>query len=268
VTGVKPKSELPKRFYKTVAVENTAGGAGLALDGKPVRTPGKAPLTLPTPALAAAVAEEWRGQCERIDPSTMPLTRLANGAIDGVAGREQAVIDDILGFAASDLLCYRAEGPSGLTEAQAKHWDPVLAWARDDLHAPFVLSKGVMHVAQPDASLARFRKQLEGRDSLSEGVMHVAQPDASLARFRKQLEGRDSFSLAALHVLTSLSGSALLALAVALGRLTPEEAWRAAHVDDDFQISQWGEDEEAKTRRENRRHDFAAAARLLQLLQG
>ena len=238
---MKPKSELPKRFYKTVAVENRTGGTGLALDGKPVRTPGEAPLTLPMPALAEAIAEEWRAQGERIEPQSMPLTRLANSAIDGVAGREQAVIDDMLGFAASDLLCYRAEGPSGLTDAQAEHWNPVLAWARDDLHAPFVLSEGVVHVAQPEASLARLREQLNGQDALS---------------------------LAALHVLTSLSGSAVLALAVALGRLTPEEAWKAAHVDEDFQISQWGEDEEAKARRENRRRDFAAAARMLQLLQG
>lgn len=239
--GVKPKSELPKRFYKAVDAKNTGGGTGLALDGKPVRTPGKAPLTLPTPALAEAIAEEWRTQGERIDPQSMPLTRLANSAIDGVAGREQAVIDDMLAFAASDLLCYRAEGPRGLTEVQAKYWDPVLAWAREALGAPMVLS---------------------------EGVVHVAQPEASLARLREQLNGHDAFSLAALHVLTSLSGSALLALAVALGRLTPEEAWQAAHVDEDFQISQWGEDEEAKARRENRWRDFAAAARMLKLLQG
>ncbi|HEU4475501.1 MAG TPA: ATP12 family protein [Methyloceanibacter sp.] len=237
--GVKPKSELPKRFYKAVDAENTGGGTGLALDGKPVRTRGKAPLVLPTPALAEAIAEEWRAQGERIDPQSMPLTKLANSAIDGVAGREQAVIDDILAFAASDLLCYRAEGPSGLTDAQATHWGPVLAWAREALGAPLVLSQG---------------------------LLHVAQPDASLARLKQQLKGRDAFSLAALHVLTSLSGSALLALAVALGRLTPEEAWQAAHVDEDFQISQWGEDAEAKTRRENRWRDFATAARMLKLL--
>jgi chaperone required for assembly of F1-ATPase len=238
---VTQSSELPKRFYKTVAAEESDRGAALTLDGKPVRTPGKAALALPSRALAEAVAQEWRAQGERIDPSAMPLTRLANSAIDGVTGREQAVIDDILAFAGSDLLCYRAEGPHGLTEAQAKYWDPVLAWAREALHAPFLLS---------------------------EGVVHVAQPETSLDRLRRQFAGRDAFSLAALHVLTSLSGSALLALAVALGRLTAEEAWAAAHVDEDFQISQWGEDEEARARRENRWRDFAAAARMLQLLQG
>jgi chaperone required for assembly of F1-ATPase len=236
------RTSLAKRFYKDVATKDEAKvGVALLLDGKPVRTPGKLPLALPSRAFAEAVADEWRAQGERIDPSSMPLTRLANSAIDGVPRREQAVIDDILAFAGSDLLCYRAEGPRGLIEAQAKHWDPVLAWAREVLHAPLLFS---------------------------EGVVHVAQPEASLARLREQFAGRDAFSLAALHVLTSLSGSALLALAVALGRLTPEEAWAAAHVDEDFQISQWGEDEEARARRENRWRDFAAAARMLQLLQG
>lgn len=239
--AVKPPS-LPKRFYKEVAVEDEgAGGSALALDGKPVRTPGKAALALSSRALAEAVAQEWRAQDKRIDPGTMPLTRLANTAIDGVSGREQAVIDDILAFAGSDLLCYRAQGPAGLTETQTEHWDPVLAWAKQTLGAPLVVA---------------------------EGVVHVAQPEASLARLKEQLAGRDAFSLAALHVLTSLSGSALLALAVALGRLSPEEAWKAAHVDEDFQISQWGEDEEAKARREARWRDFAAAARMLKLLQG
>jgi chaperone required for assembly of F1-ATPase len=228
-----------KRFYKDVAIANEGGSMALRLDGKPVRTPGKAPLALPTRALAEAVAEEWRAQGERIDPRTMPLTRLANSAIDGVAGREEAVIDDILAYAGSDLLCYRAHGPRGLTEAQAKHWDPVVAWAKEALNAPLVLS---------------------------EGVVHVAQPQASLAAIRKRVEGRDPFSLAALHVLTSLTGSALLALAVALGRLTPEEAWAAAHADEDFQIGQWGEDADAAERRETRRRDFAAAARMLALL--
>jgi chaperone required for assembly of F1-ATPase len=231
---------LPKRVYKDVAVKDEGAGAALLLDGKPVRTPAKKPLVLPGRALAEAVAEEWRAQGDRIDPLTMPLTKLANSAIDGVAGREPAVIDDIMNHAASDLLCYRAPGPRGLVDAQAKHWDKVLTWAKEALGVPLVLG---------------------------EGVVHVAQPQASLDRLRESLTGRDPFSLAALHVMTSLTGSALLALAVALGRLTPEEAWAAAHLDEDWQISQWGEDAEAKVRRENRRRDFAAAARTLALLQ-
>jgi chaperone required for assembly of F1-ATPase len=236
------KASLPKRFYKTVAIKDDGGeGAALLLDGKPVRTPGKAPLVLPTRVLAEAVADEWRAQKERIDPATMPLTKLANSAIDGVRGREQAVIDDIVKYAGSDLLCYRAEGPKGLVASQGKHWDPVLAWAKATLAAPL---------------------------RLAEGVVHVAQPKASLRRIRRELEGLNPFSLAALHVMTSLTGSALLALAVARGKLTPEQAWAAAHVDEDFQISQWGEDAEAAARRKHRWRDFAASARLLEAARG
>lgn len=231
---------LPKRFYKAVATKDEQGSHALLLDGKPVRTPGKAPLALPAAKLAEAVAEEWRSQGERIDPETMPLTRIANSAIDGVPGREQAVIDDIMAHARSDLLCYRAPGPQGLRDAQRTHWDPVLAWATEALDAPL---------------------------TLAEGVVHVAQPAESLGRIRAQLKGFDSFSLAALHGMTALTGSALLALAVMLGRLTPEEAWKASHVDEDWQISQWGKDEEAAARRKHRRRDFAAAARMLGLLR-
>jgi len=233
------KMSLPKRFYQDVAIKDEGRGVALLLDGKKVRTPGKARLVLPTRALAEAVADEWRAQGERIDPATMPLTRLANSAIDGVAGREQAVIDDIMAHAGSDLVCYRARAPQGLVEAQTKHWDPILAWASDALAAPL---------------------------KLGEGVVHVAQPQASLDRLRQALAGRDAFSLAGLHVMTALTGSALLALAVALGWLSPEQAWAAAHVDEDWQIGQWGQDREAAERRENRRRDFAAAARLLKLV--
>ena len=139
-----------------------------------------------------------------------------------------------MSYAAADLLCYRAAGPRGLVEAQTKHWDPVLAWAKSALAAPL---------------------------KLGQGIVHVAQPQASLDRLKETLAGRDPFSLAALHVMTGLTGSALLALAVASGQMTPEEAWKAAHVDEDWQIAQWGEDEEAAARRANRRRDFAAAAR-------
>ena len=237
--GAQSKSSLPKRFYKGVAVEEGDGCFALLLDGKPVRTPGKAHLLLPTQALAEAVAEEWRMQDERIDPATMPLTKLANSAIDGVPGREQAVIDDILAHAGSDLLCYRADGPEGLVEAQIAQWDPVLAWAKSTLDAPLVPTRG---------------------------IVPVAQPQASLDRLKDSLVGRDAFSLAALHLMTALTCSAVLALAVALGRVTVEEAWAAAHVDEDWQIRQWGEDAEAAARRAAWERDFAAAGRLLSLL--
>lgn len=231
---------LPKRFYKTVSVEPEGEGHALRLDGKPVRTPLKNHLALPTRALAEAVAEEWRAQRQRIDPGTMPLTRLANSVIDGVQGREDAVVDDIMAHAASDLLCYRAEAPRGLVSVQQKQWDPLLAWVRDALDA---------------------------RLEIAEGVMHVDQPKASLEEIRRQVKSYEPFSLAALHVMTGLTGSALLALAVSIGRLSPAEAWKAAHVDEDWQISQWGEDEEAANRRSHRLSDFEAAARMLELLR-
>jgi chaperone required for assembly of F1-ATPase len=169
----------------------------------------------------------------------MPLTKLANSTIDGVRGRERAVIDDILHHAGSDLLSYRAAGPQGLVAEQTRHWDPVLAWAKTALDAPL---------------------------RVAEGVVHVAQPEQALDKIRQHLEGFDAFSLAALHVMTQLAGSALLPLAVAAGKLSPEEAWKAAHVDENWQISQWGEDADAAERRALRWRDFEAAATTLKLL--
>lgn len=232
-------TNLPKRFYKDVAIKDEGSRAAIMLDGKPVRTPGKAPLSVPSKALAEAIAEEWRAQGDHIDPRTMPLTKLANSAIDGIEGRCEAVIDDIMGHANADLLCYRVSDPQGLVAGQAKHWDPVIAWAKDALNAPL---------------------------KLADGIVHATQADASMAEIRKRFEDFDAFALAALHVMTSLTGSALLALAVARKRLTPDEAWAAAHVDEDWQISRWGEDAEAKIRREGRRRDFDAATRTLALV--
>lgn len=232
------KPKLPKRFYKDVTVADEGDRAAILLDGRPVRTPGKAQLAVPSARLAAAIADEWRGQGEEIDPRTMPLTKLANSAIDGVEGQEAAVIDDIVAHAGSDLLCYRASGPEGLLALQTQHWDPVLAWAADALGAPL---------------------------TLAEGIVHVTQPETSLAALRGQIEGLNAYALAALHVMTTLTGSALLPLAVARGRLSPEAAWEAAHVDEDWQIGQWGEDAEARLRRQNRKRDFDAAARMLAL---
>src|SRR5262245_3184479 len=137
----------PKRFYQRADLADRDGGFALLLDGKPVRTPGKRQLLLPSRGLAEAVAEEWRAQKERIDPVTMPLTKLANSAIDGVPGREDEVIGDILNYAGSDLLCYRAEGPRGLIEAKRAHWDPVLDWVKSELGATFVIAGGIVLVA-------------------------------------------------------------------------------------------------------------------------
>jgi chaperone required for assembly of F1-ATPase len=233
---------LPKRFYKSVMVAATQGGHPAAyrilLDGKPVRTPAKALLAVPTRALAEAIAGEWEAQREHIDPSGMPLTRLANSAIDGVRTHQAEVRAEIAKYAASDLLCYRASEPELLVRRQAELWDPVLAWGRNALGATFAVAKGIMPVAQPGAATS------------------------AVAR---TLEGFDAFGLAALHVMTTLTGSALLALAHARGHLTAEAAWAAAHVDEDWQIGRWGEDAEAAARRRRRWSEMEAAS-LLALL--
>jgi chaperone required for assembly of F1-ATPase len=238
-TGRRHMTTRPKRFYRTVTVDGAAPAFRVLLDGRPMRTPAKRELAVPSRALAEAVAAEWEAQGERIDPATMPLTRLVNSAIDGVTGREAEVRAEIAKYGASDLLCYRAEGPAELVRRQAEAWDPVLAWTREALGAPLVMGRGIVPVAQPEAVAA---------------VMQRA------------LEGLDAFSLAAHHVMTTLTGSALLALAHAGGRLSPEQAWWAAHVDEDWQISQWGEDAEAKARRERRWAEMQAASRMLALL--
>jgi chaperone required for assembly of F1-ATPase len=230
---------LPKRFYEEARSAPRGEGFEILLDGRSIKTPKKFPLMLPTHALAEGIAEEWARQGERIDPATMPLTKLANTAIDGIAGREAEVRADIVKYAASDLLCYRAEGPDGLVQRQAAAWDPVLDWAREALGARFILAEGVMPVTQPAQTL---------------GMVAAA------------LESLDAFRLAGLHVMTTLMGSALLALAHAHGRLTAEEAWNAAQVDEDWQIEQWGEVAEAAARRRRRWEEMRAASRLLQLI--
>jgi chaperone required for assembly of F1-ATPase len=229
---------LPKRFYKEVTV--TAGEPfGVHLDGKPLRTPAKKHLLVPVRALVEAVADEWRGQAEHIDPATMPLTRLANSILDGVAGQEHAVRAEIVKYAGSDLVCYRADGPPALVQRQAEAWDPVLAWAQQALGVRFETGSGIMPVSQPASD--------------------VTAVDGALA-------GLDAFRLAGLHVITTLTGSALLALAHTRGHLSAEAAWAAAHVDEDWQISKWGEDTEASARRARRWAEMQAASRLLQLL--
>jgi chaperone required for assembly of F1-ATPase len=233
----------PRRFYKraeVVAVEG--GGFALKLDGRSARTPGKRPLVAPTRAVAELIAAEWAAQGERIEPTSMPATRLANSAIDGVAGALAATRAEIAKYAASDLVCYRAEAPAALVALQAAAFDPALRWARDRLGAQFVTTVGVVHVAQPETALAAARAAVEAYS--------------------------DPFAVGALHVMTSLTGSLLLALMTAEDALTPEAAWRAAHVDEEFQISRWGEDEEAGLRRAARWRDFEAAARALAASRG
>lgn len=229
---------LAKRFYKQAGVTDAAPFQ-ILLDGRPVKTPKKRALAVPTKALAEAIAEEWQAQAEFIDPSRMPLTRFANTAIDAVSDTLDAVADDIVAYAGSDLVCYRAEAPEELVVLQAREWNPVVSWADAALGAEFKVVPGVMHVKQPPAAIAAVAGAL---------LPH------------------DAFRLTGLHVLTTLMGSALLALELAGGELTPDAAWKAAHVDEDYQISLWGEDAEAVARRRGRRDEFDAACRWLTLL--
>ena len=229
---------LRKRFYAEAGVAEVPEGFAVRLDGRPVRTPARRVLAAPTQTLAEAVAAEWAGQGEAIDPRTMPLTRLANSIIDGVAEARAAVGAEIAKYLASDLLFYRADGPPGLVARQGGHWDPVLTWIREEHGARFVLAEGVMPVAQPEAALAAARALI---------------PD-------------DAWRLGALHAVTTLTGSALLALALLHGRLDADEAWAAAQVDEDWSLEQWGGDEHALERRAFREAELRAAARVLELL--
>jgi chaperone required for assembly of F1-ATPase len=228
-------AQLPKRFYREAGIEPREGAFALVLDGRAARTPGGASLAVRSRPLAQALAEEWQAQSDVIDPSRMPLTRIVNSAIDGVAPRPDAVRDDLLRYAGSDLVCYRAPGPDRLVAMQQQAWDPVIAWARHALHARLVLGEGVMFVEQPEATITALRNRL------AEEVSPVA--------------------LAALHVMTTLTGSVLIPLAHAAGTLDVDGAWNAAHVDEHFQESQWGLDLEAAQRRQHRQADFIAASR-------
>lgn len=239
--GLLQKPALPKRFYKRAEAIAVEDGFSIALDGRHARTPAKHPLVLPTEALGAAVAAEWEAQGETIDPATMPLTRIANVAIDGVARESEAVAAEIVKYAGSDLVCYRAEHPERLVAKQSAHWDPVLGFARDHLGARFLLAEGVMFVGQPDEAL--------------EAVAHA-------------IPRHDVFALTALNVLTTLTGSALIALALHRGALDVEAAWAAANVDDDWNEELWGYDSEAAARKANRELELRAAARMIVLARG
>lgn len=224
-----------RRFWKVVTVEN----GEVALDGKPVRTPGRVPLTLPTVRLAEAVAEEWRGVGETIDPRAMPLTALANAAIDRVSVAREAFAEGLAAYGETDLLYYRAAEPEPLVARQEAAWDPLLDWARGRYDVHFEIATGVMHRAQPPATVARLR-------------------DAVLAV--------DAFRLAGLSPLVTISGSIVAALALLEGAVDAETVWRAARVDEDWQAEQWGEDVLAVAAEQARRRDFDAGVRFLGLL--
>ncbi|MFT4121696.1 ATP12 family chaperone protein [Bradyrhizobium sp.] len=226
---------LRKRFYKEAGVAEADGGFAITLDGKPIRTPSGRQVVIPTRPLADAVALEWAAQGETIDPVTMPLTRLANSVVEGVVDRVDLVTDDLAKYFQSDLLFYRAGHPEALVAREAAHWDPVLFWAAETLGAHFILSEGIMHVKQPDEAVQAARAALPA----------------------------DPWSVAALHVVTTLTGSALLALALAHGVRDPDQVWAAAYVDEDWNADQWGVDEEAASRRVTRLRDFQAAVAVL-----
>jgi chaperone required for assembly of F1-ATPase len=232
---------LPKRFYKSVTVESRDGGFAVLLDGRSVRTPKKATLVLPTRALAEALAAEWAAQETHIDPTTMPLSKIAITALDGVIQHKREVAADIVKFAGSDLLCYRAEAPAALQRLQAEAWNPVLK---------------------------RMEREIGHRFALAEGVMPVKQSRAALDAIAAVVAPYDAMALACLHVMTTLMGSAVLALAHAKGWLSAADAWAKAHVDEDWQIAQWGVDVEAAARREKRWAEMQAASRFLALLGG
>ena len=232
------RTPLRRRFYRTVSVAPDAGGFRICLDSKPVRTPARRTLAAPTAELAEELAKEWRAQREFIDPAQMPLTRLANAVIDRVAAAPGPVAADIRKYLGSDLLYYRAGTPARLRARQAQRWDPILAWARDTLGAEFETGEGVVHVAQPGAAIE---------------AAAAAIPD-------------DAWRLGALHVATTLAGSALIALALLRGSLSADAAWQAAHVDEDWNMEQWGSDEMALSQRAFRFAEFQAAAMVLRAM--
>lgn len=229
-----------RRFWSRAGVAPAEAGWTLALDGKPVRSPARAALILPTRALAEAVAAEWDAQEGTIRPETMPLTRAANSAIDRVAPQRAAVAGMIAEYGTTDLLCYRAGHPPGLVARQAEAWDPLLAWAATRLGAPMICVSG---------------------------VMHHPQPPESLARLAAEVTPLDAFRLTALHDLVTLSGSLVLGLAVLAGRIAPAAAWPISRLEEDWQAERWGTDPEAEAAAAEKRAAFLSAARLLSLLE-
>jgi len=226
------------RFYVQAGVAETPDGLVITLDDKPVRTPSGRQLVGPTRAIADAISAEWNAQKEFIDPLTMPMTRFANSVVDAVAERVDDVAEDVAKYFQSDLLFYRAGHPEALVAREAALWDPVLFWAADALGAHFILAEGIVHVRQPDSAVAAARAALPV----------------------------DPWSIAAVHVVTTLTGSALLALALMRGELDQDQVWAAAHVDEDWNMEKWGVDDEVAARRAARLVDFRAAAGILKAL--
>jgi chaperone required for assembly of F1-ATPase len=238
---------LRRRFYSRVEVRPDAGADGAAgaggailLDGRPIRTPARRALAAPTAALAEGIAAEWEAQRDFVEPAAMPLTRLANTIIDGVAAAPDEVAREIAAYLGSDLVCYRAISPEKLVARQAAHWDPIIAFAREALGASFAVRAGVIHATQPADAIAGARAHIP----------------------------RHPWRLGAVHAVTTLTGSALIALGVASGVIGRDAAWAAAHVDEDWNREQWGRDELALQHRDYRLAEMSAAATVLEEITG
>eukprot|EP01037_Dinobryon_pediforme_P022545 gene22545-23737_t len=230
------RRDLPQRFYKLADVRHDPDGFVVTLDGRDIKTPAKRSLVVPRAALAEAIAAEWNAQGTHIDPGTMPFTRFANSVIDGVADRFADVVADLAGYAGSDLLCYRADSPARLVERQGAHWDPILDWVDEQLGARFLVAEGV--------------------------IFQTQDPEA-IERIRVELARLDPWALAAVHTVTTLTGSVLIALALAKDRLDPEAAWIAGSLEEHWSLEVWGHDEEAAARLAHRKREFEAAAAFL-----
>ena len=242
------RPQMRARFYQVAQAGEPSAedpeSFPVLLDGRPVRTPARRLLAAPAHGLAQALAAEWNAQQDKVDPALMPLTRLANSIVDGVAPAPKPVAAEIENYLGTDLLLYRASDPAGLVASQRAHWDSIVEWARDALGARFVLVEGVMHRPQPDAAIA-----------------------AAVAAIPGGAVVKEAWRLGAVNVVTTLTGSALLALALAAARLTTDEAWAAAHVDEDWNMQFWGRDELALQRRAYRFAEMQAAANVLALLR-
>ncbi|MFP3943681.1 MAG: ATP12 family chaperone protein [Alphaproteobacteria bacterium] len=229
-----------KRFYRSVSVRDEEGGFAVVLDSRPVRTPAGNPLVLPERTLAQAVAREWDEQTDRIRAGRMPLTRLVNTALEQTAPRPEPVIERLAAFGETDLLCHRADFPDELVSRQQAEWQPMLDWAADAL--------GV-------------------RLTPVAGIRALPQASESLHNLRRHLQALDPLNLTAAETAASVTGSVVLSLALAYGRLDAESAWRISRVDEDYQIEKWGEDAEALRQAGERRKVLDAAAAVFAALR-
>ncbi|OLL54612.1 ATPase [Bartonella henselae] len=226
-----------KRFYREVKISCEEGGFSVLLDGCPVKTPAKRHFCLPTEVFAAFVAEEFENQKQVIDPAKMPMTRLVNTVIDGIADNMQAVFEDLLRFVACDMIFYRAQTPKELVQRQCEQWDPLLDWAEEKLGARFHVTEGLMHIEQSRESI----------QAVSNYLRKVESP----------------YMLAALHTITTLTGSALIGLAFSEGKIDSEHAWKIAHLDENWMMEQWGIDEETLARSSHKKSEFDAAGTII-----